>query len=84
MAEWTTNLTFSEDATFNTEFNGAETFNTTMDQVVEIVTSDHRQLNYRDAEDQHPISAISYLSQELDQKPSTAISNTDIQNILNS
>lgn len=84
MAEWTTNLTFSEDTTFNTEFGGVENFDTTMDQIVEVVTSDHRELNYRDAPGQHPISAISYLSQELDQKPSTAISNTDIQNILNS
>lgn len=84
MVEWTTNLTFNEDATFNTEFEAAETFNTTMDQVVEVVTSDHRQLNYRDADDQHPISAITDLSPELGVRPSTSLSNMDIQNILNS
>lgn len=84
MADWTTNLTFSEDATFNTEFSGVETFDTTMDQVVQVITSDHRELNYRDADNQHPISAITDLSPELGVRPSSAMSNMDIQNIMNS
>ena len=72
-ATWKTALTFDED----------QTFETTMDEVVTVVTSDHRELTHRDAEEQHPISSITYLTPELSVRPSQAMSNQDIQNILN-
>lgn len=81
-AEWTTALTFDQDETFSTTMNEAETFNTDMEQVVEVVTSDHRKLTHRDAEGQHPISSIINLDPELQARPSAALTNTDIQNIL--
>lgn len=81
-AEWTTALNFGEDATFNTTFDDADTFDTTMDQIVEVTTSDHRQLTHRDAEEQHPISAITSLAPELSARPSAVMTNQDIFNIL--
>lgn len=82
-ASWTTNLTFTDSETFNTTFQTTETFNTTMDEVVQVTTSDHRKLTHRDAEAQHPIESITNLTPELSVRPSTALSNLDIQNILN-
>lgn len=55
MADWTTTLTFDE----------GQTFDTTMEEVVEVVTSDHTKLNNRDAAQQHPINAITNLNTEL-------------------
>lgn len=46
-------------------------------------TSDHRLLQHRDAEGQHPISSITDLQQELSVRPSSPLTNQDIQNILN-
>lgn len=61
-----------------------ETFQTTMDQVVEIVTSDHSKLENRDMDNQHPISAITDLKTQLGRKmeSSNALSNIDIQKII--
>lgn len=72
----------SDNATFKMTFSVDETFQTKMTQIVEVVTSDHRQLNHRDAVDQHPITSITNLIPELGVRPSTAMSNQDIQNIL--
>ncbi len=47
------------------------------------VIKDHRMLEHRDALDQHPIGAVTNLEPELSQRPSMAITNTEIQNILN-
>lgn len=82
-AEWKTNLTFDDTEAFNTTFSDAETFSTAMNEVVQVVTSDHRELTNRDAENQHPIGAITSLSPELGARPSAALSNQDIQIILN-
>lgn len=73
----------SDSATFNMDFSADEIFQTQMTETVQITASDHRKLMYRDAEEQHPISSITYLTPELNVRPSTAMSNTDIQNILN-
>ena len=51
--------------------------------ITEIKTDDHRKLTHRDAADQHPISAITDLEAELNVRPSSALTNQDIQNILN-
>lgn len=45
--------------------------------------SDHTVLTGRDAENQHPIEAITNLEPELDFRPSSALTNEDIQLILN-
>lgn len=46
-------------------------------------TNRHDLLINRDWDDQHPISAITQLMQELSVRPTETLSNTDIQNILN-
>lgn len=45
-------------------------------------TSDHRALAYRDAVDQHPMSAITGLPTALDEVDSDALSNFDIFEIM--
>lgn len=46
------------------------------------VVTDHGSLTGRDAPEQHPIEAITNLEPELNWRPSTALSNADIQAIL--
>lgn len=82
-AEWRTELTFDQDQTFNLTMEEDETFQTSMEQVVEVVEKDHRNLTFREAPEQHPIGAIKNLDPELAARPSAALTNTDIQNILN-
>ena len=84
--EWETELTFEDDGTFDDSFEADETFETEMDEVVEVVTSDHAKLTNRDAEDQHPIKAITNLNQTLERKLESAgfLSNLEIQAILES
>lgn len=82
--EWTIDLQFEESGQFETTFEEAETFNTTMDRIVEIVTSDHRKLQNRDAEDQHPIGAITNLAAELQVRTDAPISNLEIWTIIQS
>lgn len=71
---WTTALTFDED----------QTFDTTMDQVVEVVTSDHTKLINRDAAEQHPIGAITNLSTELNNRvvAGDTLTNEEIEQII--
>lgn len=59
-------------------------FNDTMDQVVVITERDHANLKNRDAEDQHPIKAITKLAQELNNRVTTdsVISALDIIRIM--
>lgn len=47
-------------------------------------TRDHNVLINRDMEDQHPINAITRLNGELEARPAQALTNMDIQLILNS
>lgn len=82
MADWTTNLTFDEEQTFSTTYDEKQTFDTTYDETVEVMTSDHTKLINRDVPEQHPINAITDLNPELGARPSTALSNQDILNIL--
>lgn len=81
-ATWTTKLTFDEEQTFGTTFDEEQTFETTYDEVVKVMSSDHTKLINRDVPDQHPILAITNLTPELGARPSTALSNQDILNIL--
>lgn len=51
---------------------------------IKVVTvEDHDLLLHRDFADQHPIEAITRLAQELAARPAEALSNMEIQNILN-
>lgn len=74
MADWTTELTFDEE----------QTFETTMEEVVEVVTSDHTKLINRDAAEQHPINAITNLNTELDNRvvDGNALTNQEIEQII--
>lgn len=74
----------SDSATFNTTFDADETFETSMTEVVEVVTSDHTKLINRDAAQQHPIDAITNLSTELDNRvvDGNTLTNLDIEQII--
>ena len=74
MADWTTTLTFDED----------QTFDTTMTEITEVVTSDHTKLINRDAAQQHPIGAITNLSTELGNRvvSGNTLTNEDIEQII--
>lgn len=58
------------------------------EQVIELITSksdgDHRNLSGRDAENQHPISSISDLQNQLDRipKPIEALTNFELEELL--
>ena len=53
------------------------------ENVVFGMENEHDHLIHRDYEDQHPIEAITQLLQELAARPTDALSNMDIQEILN-
>lgn len=74
----------SDSATFNMTFDADETFETTMTEVVEVVTTDHTKLINRDAAEQHPIEAITNLSTELGNRvvDGNTLTNLDIENII--
>lgn len=74
MGDWTTTLTFDED----------QTFDTTMDEVTEVVTSDHTKLINRDAAEQHPITAITNLNTELGNRvvDGNTLTNQEIEQII--
>lgn len=84
-ATWTTSLTFDETEEFKATFStDAESFNTTMDEAVEVVTSDHTKLINRDAAQQHPITAITNLNTELDNRvvEGNTLTNQEIEQII--
>lgn len=74
----------SDSATFNMTFEADETFTTEMTQIVEVVTSDHRDLTHRDAADQHPIEAITNLETELGNRivAGNTLTNEEIEQII--
>lgn len=74
----------NDSATFNMTFTADETFQTTMTETVEVVTSDHTQLINRDVSNQHPIGAISNLQIELQNRMVTgnSLTNMEIDEIL--
>ena len=59
-----------------------------VDNTVAVGNSDHRNLTFRDADDQHPISAITGLKKTLDHKVEEdevqTLSNQDIEDLINS
>lgn len=59
-------------------------FSTDMEisNTVVVGNSDHAALINRDADDQHPIKAITKLKETLEERPSEALSNQDIENLL--
>ena len=74
----------SDSATFNMTFSADETFQTKMTQIVEVVTTDHRDLLHRDAENQHPIEAITNLDTQLQNRvvSGDTLTNEDIESII--
>lgn len=74
MADWTTELTFDQD----------QTFETTMEEITEVVTSDHTKLTNRDAPQQHPIESITNLNTELGNRvvSGNTLTNEDIEQII--
>ena len=74
MADWITELTFDQD----------QTFNTTMNEVTEVVTSDHTKLINRDAPQQQPITSITNLTTELGNRvvSGNTLTNEDIEQII--
>ena len=74
----------SDSATFNTTFDADETFETTMTQIVKVVTSDHTQLINRDAAQQHPIGSITNLNTELGNRvvSGNTLTNEEIEQII--
>lgn len=74
----------SDSATFDMTFDADETFETTMTEVVEVVTSDHTKLINRDAPEQHPIEAITNLNTELGNRvvSGDTLTNLDIESII--
>ena len=74
MADWTTELTFDEE----------QTFDTTMTEITEVVTSDHTKLINRDAAQQHPIGAITNLDTQLDNRvvSGNTLTNEEIEQII--
>lgn len=76
--------TFTETEAFETNFEPEETFGTTMTQIVEVVTSDHTKLINRDVENQHPISAITNLNAELENRvvAGNVLTNQEIEQLI--
>jgi len=81
--DWITSLTFDDEAVFDTEFDDDLDFNTDLSEAVVVSEKDHRQLDHRDAPEQHPISAITDLAGELAVRPFERLTNADIANIMN-
>lgn len=81
---WRANLTFSDSANFDITGEEGNSFNTEMNQIVEIVTTDHRELLHRDAENQHPISSIKNLDVELGNRvvAGNVLTNEEIEYLL--
>lgn len=70
---------------FDTEFSTEnDEFTAEFDGLNMVTTSDHNKLNNRDLPDQHPITAIAGLEQELSGKLENipAMTNMEIENIL--
>lgn len=71
-----------EDVDFNVNPETDESFSPGFSEVTEVTTDDHRKLINRDAENQHPISSITGLSEELESKPGEALTNLEIESLL--
>ena len=69
-------------SSFETNFAQGKTFSAEVEEVTEVATNDHRQLLYRDAENAHPMSSITGLTEELGSKPGEALTNLEIESLL--
>lgn len=75
----------NETQNISVQFNENGGFNADLGigSAVVVGIDDHTKLRNRDAEDQHPISAITKLKATLDSRPSEALTNSDIEDLLN-
>lgn len=71
------NSTPYNSAYFNMEFEDVKTFDSDMQELTAIYSSDHKKLKNRDAEDQHPIEAITGLSAILESKQDGLLTDED-------
>ena len=77
------NLAFDGDSTFNTMLSDTgDDFVTDFGSTTMVSTSDHRDLSHKDAPNQHPISAITDLSDTLDTCADSELTNLEIYSIL--
>lgn len=67
---------------FETNFAQEKRFSAEVEQVTEVATNDHRQLLHRDADNAHPMSSITGLTEELESKPGEALTNLEIESLL--
>ena len=68
---------------FNVDFDATDDFDSGFDDVDVVEVKDHRALSHRDAPQQHPIDSITELTDELAVRPDEALSNWDIDIIIN-
>lgn len=73
---------FTDAESFDMTFSEAEQFATNMTEVVQVTTNDHTRLINRDADDQHPIKAITDLRAELSARPDAALTNWQIEALI--
>lgn len=71
-----------EDVDFNMTSETNESFSPGFSEFTEVTTDDHTKLINRDAENQHPISSITGLSEELGSRPGEALTNLEIESLL--
>ena len=67
--------TFESD--FDLSFDDTKTFDSDMQEMTVVYSSDHKKLKNRDAEDQHPIEAITGLSAVLESKQDGLLTGED-------
>lgn len=75
-------MSFADQDGFATSFDQTEDIQTSIEELTPVMVNDHRELNYREAEFQHPIEAITNLDSELDARPHEALTNMDIAEVL--
>lgn len=71
-------LEFNDSSFFNMYFDDMPTFNTGMQELTAVYSSDHNKLKNRDIDDQHPMSAITGLVAALNLKQDSLIAGNGI------
>lgn len=79
----TFSVDFSENSTFSFNMNSEENIDINVGEFASVSgggggTSDHRQLSYRNAPNQHTIGSITSLNDELGSRPKTVITDAEI------
>lgn len=75
------NVSFDSGTDFDLGFNQSVSFGAGFGETELVHTSDHRELTHRDANDQHPMSAITGLGAALDAKQDALASGVSIKTV---